>query len=61
MARLVAVTGLIAAQAAAHVACVASHQETVSLVTLLPALFGGATAVFRIADDWFQALTEPDV
>jgi hypothetical protein len=58
MTRLVAASGLLVIEAAAHAFFAGSWAEPGLWSVIVPGLLGTGPAIYRIADEWFRALTE---
>ena len=63
MTRLVAASGLLVIEAAAHAFCAGTFStgnwsEPGLWSVIVPGLLGAGPAICRTADDWFRALTE---
>ena len=58
MTRLVAASGLLVIEAAAHALCAGTQAEPGLWTVVLPALVATGPAICRTADEWFRALTE---
>jgi hypothetical protein len=58
MTRLVAASGLLVIEAAAHAFLAGTQAEPSLWSVVVPALLGAGPAICRTADAWFRALTE---
>jgi hypothetical protein len=58
MTRLVAASGLLFIEAAAHAYCAGTWAAPSLWSTVVPALLATSPAICRTADAWFRAMTE---
>lgn len=58
MTRLLAASGLIVIEAAAHAYCAGTWVDPCLWSAVLPGLLGAGPTICRTADEWFRALTE---
>jgi len=58
MIRLVAASGVLMVEAAAHALWAGTQAEPGFLNLVLPALVGVGPAIHKTADEWFRRLTE---
>lgn len=58
MTRLVAASGLLVIEAAAHAFCAGTQPEAGMWSIVVPAMLTTGPAIYRTADVWFRALTE---
>jgi len=58
MTRLVAASGMLVIEAAAHAYCAGTWAEPGLWSTIVPGLLATGPAICRTADEWFRALTE---